>query len=71
MSNEAAERLRRYTQSMSATMLAIFEEALAAERRATVERIWDDSRAMVLPRSFRMSDLRIVLDAILDAEAAR
>jgi hypothetical protein len=64
MSNEAAERLRSILNANGAAP-HLLDEALAAERRATVERIraaWPEPDG---ERSTR------ILDAILDEEAAR
>jgi len=43
--NEAAERLRLYTQSMTPEMFALLDDALAAERRATVDEVLSGLRS--------------------------
>ena len=68
--NEAAERLREHLSNLttervySVAWLDALDEALAAERRATVERIRAALNAVHLI-------LRDDLSAILDEEAAR
>lgn len=61
MSNEAAERLRRSLKFGPDDPWPDLEQALAAERRATVERIRERIAESVYPPG--------VLDAILDEEA--
>ena len=66
--NEAAERLRREFRDVDTrTFVVLLDEALAAERRATVERI----REAVLQDEPWGLDVRLRIEAILDEEAAR
>lgn len=68
--NDAAERLRSVlTNSAQKHSLADLNAALAAERRATVERI----RAALVPVEFADAEGYTIHDthAILDAEAER
>jgi hypothetical protein len=74
MTNEPAERLRRlltvdgqFTIKPGDAIVGLFDEALAAERRATVERI---RAAVTEAHPFVTADVKRVL-AILDAEAQR
>jgi len=67
--NEAAERLRAELWALHPTIVAMVDEALAAERRAAVERI----RAAML-RDIDGADWNPTAEAvyaILDEEAAR
>jgi hypothetical protein len=68
VSNEAAERLRSWIgETGIEAEYQLFEQALASERRATVERI----RAALDADSFygKLGQPRGRLNAILDAEA--
>ena len=65
--NEAAERLRQWFQNPDTR--SILDEALAAERRATVERI--RAAALSKRKAWGAEGLPSSLAAILDEEAAR
>lgn len=68
--NEAAERLRNLFDSDGRTALREeFDKALAAERRATVERI--RTRALALRKKWGAEGLPASLEAILNEENAR
>jgi hypothetical protein len=75
--NEAAERLRNYTQSMTPKMLELLAAALAAERRATVERLreWlrhsDRISYASWPGVDQALDAFLAFDAFLEVEAQR
>lgn len=79
MTNEAAERLRgsleggqtiRGRRGEPYSPLQLFDEALVAERRATVERIRERSEAhLAIGKLSGYKRIPAWLDAILDAEA--
>lgn len=68
--NDAAERLRTYLKTAFSTREfedGALDEALAAERRATVERIRERLNAIPSDADYQLD----LVDAILDEEAAR
>lgn len=78
-SNEAAERLRSYLNATATVRgiafyrrqaLADFDEALAAERRATVEHLWALIDRLPFSNEVEIA-YRAKVRAILDEEAAR